>query len=420
MVSARRMRTLAASALVLVLCGCAGGPALPSPPPQRFEQAAVDQGASLAKLGDCQTCHTAEGGRPYAGGRPIGTPFGAVYSTNLTPDRETGIGAYSRVAFERAMRRGLRRDGAHLYPAFPYDHFSYAADGDLDSLYAFLMTRQPVRAVTPPNRLIPPVGFRPIIAIWKALYFRPGRFTPTAGQSAAWNRGAYLVESLGHCGACHTPHNFLGAERRNRVLDGGAAEGWYAPPLNASSPAITAWTADGLYAYLRTGIDLDHAASAGPMSTVSHELARAPEADVRAMSVYLASFMAAAPAAAGPPPSDRAQLASRAHPQGALLYAGACAQCHDAGAPMMLEGRPPLQLGTPLHEDSPRDTIQIILQGLEPPVRPAGPFMPGFADSLTDGQVAEIAGYLRSRFSDKPAWRALPAAVAKARREGAS
>jgi nicotinate dehydrogenase subunit B len=402
------------------LTGAAGlalAAAAATAPPRAEVGAQVARGAALAKLGNCGVCHTAADGAPYAGGRPIPTPFGSVFATNITPDPQTGIGGYTQAQFERAMRRGVRRDGAQLYPAFPYDHFSYAADSDFDALYAFLMTRRPVAQRTPPNRLIPPLGFRPVVLVWKALYFRPRPFTPTPGKSDQWNRGAYLVASFGHCGSCHTPRGALGAEKRGRELDGGYAEGWYAPPLNASTPASVPWTQEGLFTYLRTGLDVNHAASAGPMREVAHDLARAPEAEVRAMAVYLADLMKTPPRSA---PIDHAEQAALQYPVGAQLYAGACAACHEPGAAMMREGRPPLPLGTPLHEDDPRDTIQIILQGLKPPVGPSGPYMPEFAGAFTDAQVAEIAAYLRSRFSERPAWSRLPAAVAAARKETAA
>jgi mono/diheme cytochrome c family protein len=388
----------------------AGASGATSPPPT--DQ--VERGAELAKVGDCAVCHTADGGAPYAGGRPIATPFGKVFASNITPDRDTGIGRYSQAQFERALHKGVRRDGAQLYPAFPFDHFTGASDADIDALYAFLMTRRPVHAVTPPTRLIPPLGFRPLMLGWKALYFRPAPFTPTPGKSDQWNRGAYLVATFGHCGACHTPHGALGAEQKAKAFDGGYAEGWYAPPLNGSTPASAPWTEDGLYAYLRTGLDASHAAAAGPMGEVTHELARAPEADVRAMAVYLADRMKAPARSA---PTDRATEAAAAYPVGARLYAGACATCHEDGAAMMREGRPPLTLGTPLHEDDPRDTITIVLKGLKPPTGAAGPAMPAFEASFTDAQVAEITAYLRARFSSRPAWSRLPAAVAKARKE---
>jgi nicotinate dehydrogenase subunit B len=404
-------------AACLGLTACVGGPDLgriQPPPRSSFQQAQIERGAALAGIGDCTTCHTADDGAPFAGGRAVKTPFGDVFATNITPAAGSGIGGYSQKAFVRAMRQGVRRDGAHLYPAFPYDHFSSSNDEDLAALYAFLMTRRPVEQTTPANRLIPPVGFRPVIAFWQALFFRPRAFAPSAGQSAEWNRGAYLVESLGHCGGCHTPHNWLGAEERARALDGGWAEGWYAPPLNGKTPAAVPWTVDRLETYLKTGLDPAHAAAAGPMGAVARELAKAPAADVHAMAAYLADQMR--PAAGRSPPPERALAAARAYPIGAQLYAGSCAGCHDPGAPMMLNGRPPLQLGTPLHEDDPRDTLAIVLKGLQPPVGPSGPMMPAF-DVLTDDQLAELAGYLRMRFSDRPAWRNLTAAAAKARRE---
>jgi mono/diheme cytochrome c family protein len=419
MLLAQPTRALAAAA-ALALGACAGAAPMP-PVSQTFDKAAVARGADLARLGDCQGCHTADEGAAYAGGRPLKTPFGTLYATNITPDRRTGLGRYSHEAFVRAMRRGVRADGAELYPAFPYDHFAYADEADLDALYAFLMTRRPVEREPTPNRLIPPANFRPLVALWKALFFHPGRFAAAADKGADWNRGAYLVQSLGHCGACHTPHNALGAENTARPLAGGYQEGWYAPPLNALSPASVPWTVERLERYLRTGIDRDHAAAAGPMGAVVRELARAPQADLHALAVYLAEEMSASPAAQGRPiPPERAQAAAAAHPQGAALYAGACAACHDAGSAMMREGRPPLQFGTPLQENDPRDVIQIVLTGLEPPVGRAGPYMPSFAGALTDAQVAEIAAYVRARYSDKPAWTGLAAAVAKARREGGS
>jgi nicotinate dehydrogenase subunit B len=414
--------SIAAAAAGLLLAACTwGGRALPPPPAQTFGRAEVVRGAELAKLGDCQGCHTADGGAAYAGGRPLQTPFGAIYATNITPDRATGLGRYSREAFVRAMRRGIRADGAHLYPAFPYDHFAYTDDADLAALYAFLMTRRAVRQETPANRLTPPLGFRPLIGGWKTLYFHPGRQPPTTGHSPEWTRGAYLVQSLGHCGACHTPHNGLGAEKTREALAGGYQEGWYAPPLNELSPASVPWSVERLERYLRTGIDADHAAAAGPMGAVVKQLSRAPAADLHAMAVYLADLMQPSPGGQGRVAIvDRAAEAARAHPEGATLYAGACASCHDAGAPMMLEGRPALALGTPLHEADPRDTIQIILQGLEPPAGPAGPYMPAFGSTLTDAQVAQITAYVRARYTDKPAWANLGQAVAKARKEGAS
>jgi mono/diheme cytochrome c family protein len=253
------------------------------------------------------------------------------------------------------------------------------------------------------------------------LFLRHGPLADDPSRSAQWNRGRYLAEALGHCSACHTPRNLLGAEDAKRPYAGGWSDGWYAPPLNAASPARPPWTADSLHAYLRTGLSLDHAAAAGPMGPVTRGLAQAPDADVQAIAVYIASMRPQPPARGTLPVTDHAAAAARAHSQGAGLFAGACATCHEVGAPMMTQGRPNLSLGTPLHEADPRDTLQIILQGLAPPVGRAGPFMPGFAASLTDAQLADLLAYLRARYSDDPPWVGdLARQASKARREGQS
>jgi mono/diheme cytochrome c family protein len=346
----------------------------------------------------------------------VESPFGTIYGTNITPDPETGIGRWSLAAFTRAMREGVSRDGHHLYPAFPYDHYQRLSDADLAALYAFLMTRDPVRAEAPANKLFLPLRFRPFIAGWKLLFFRHEAHHPDPRQSAAWNRGAYLGEGLAHCGGCHSPRGLLGAEKRDQAYDGGWSAGWYAPPLNRHSPAVRAWTADRLERYFRTGLSLDHAAAAGPMGSVTHNLGRADPNDVRALAAYYAWQMRDARAASREPAlADRAADARRAHPEGYTLFAGACASCHEPGAPMMVQGRPPLPLGTPLHEAHADDTVNIILHGLEPPVGRAGPYMPAYADAFTDAQVAEIVRYLRARYGSGAEWKDIEETVAKAR-----
>jgi mono/diheme cytochrome c family protein len=392
-------------------------PALANPS-ATFDPAIVARGEKLAHLGNCAGCHTAQGGRPFAGGRPLETPFGTVFTTNITPDPETGIGRWSRKAFVRALRDGVARNGDLLYPAFPYDHFTHASDPDIDALYAFLMTRPAVPARAPANRLKEPFGFRPLIAGWNLLFLHKGPLVDDPGQSAEWNRGRALAEGLAHCGGCHTPRNELGAERSDHAYDGAWIEGWYAPPLNADSPAVRPWTAEDLFAYLRTGLSATHAAAAGPMGSVTRGLAQASEDDVRAIAVYFASLMAHAPAAQGLPPADKGNVADAAHPEAAALFAGACATCHEAGAPMMQEGRPSLAWGTPLHENTPNDTIQIIMHGLAPPAGRSGPTMPAYGDSFSDRQLADITAYLRARYTDKPPWPDVPRAVAQVRKGG--
>lgn len=395
-------------------------PAVPTPKAADFPPELVSRGAALATIGDCIVCHTADGGVAYAGGRALATPFGTLYSTNITPDPEGGIGGWSKEAFKRAMRDGVSRDGRHLYPALPYDHYRRVHDGDLDAIYAFLMTRPAASAPAKANDLIFPLGFRPLLAGWKLLFLHQEEFTPRPDRDAEWNRGAYLAEGLGHCSGCHSPRNLAGAEETgDSAYSGGVAEGWVAPALNGSSPAAIPWMADSLFTYLRTGVDGRHGAAAGPMGPVVHGLSRAPEADVRAIATYIASLSADRPGAAPktPSPPDRTAEAAKASPAGATLFAGACAGCHESGAPMMTQGRPGLSTVTALQLDRPDNAIRAILQGIHAPTGPAGPAMPPFAASLTDAQVADLAAYLRSRFSDRPAWTSLETAAATVRKE---
>jgi mono/diheme cytochrome c family protein len=390
------------------------------PDPKSFPTEFIEKGERLAQIGDCAVCHTATKGADYAGGLPLATPFGTLFTTNVTPDEKTGIGTWSAAAFRRAMREGVASDGRHLYPAFPYDHYSHVADDDIDAIYAFLMTRRPIAATAPDNRLIPPLGFRPLLAGWKMLFLRLGALQPDSAQSAEFNRGAYLVEGLGHCGSCHTPRNAAGAEIRSKQYAGGAAEGWIAPPLNQDNPAARSWTIDQIYAYLRTGIDLNHSVAGGPMAPVVHGLAKVPDADVRAISVYVTSLMHGGASSPQAPAPDRIAEAAKSHPVGATLFAGGCAGCHGAGAPMTAQGRPKLSLATPLNADDPRDAIQVVLQGLRPETGKPGPYMPALGDAYTDAQVADLIGYVRARYSDRPEWTNLESAVARARKEGKS
>jgi mono/diheme cytochrome c family protein len=409
------------AAVLLAGFAAAWHPAIaPIEPPAAasFDRAEIKRGEGLALIGDCTACHTGNAGKPLAGGRPMTTPFGTVFTSNITPDRDTGIGTWSREAFVRAMRSGVAQNGEHLYPAFPYDHFTRASDQDLAALYAWLMTRSPVSARPPANQMKEPFGWRPLIAVWNLRYLREGPRADDPKQSADWNRGRALVEGLAHCGGCHTPRDRFGAEDKGRAYDGAMIEGWYAPPLNARSPAVRAWTADRLFTYLRTGLSPSHAAAAGPMGTVTRALARAPEQDVRAIAVYVASLLADAPAAKQDLPTpDNQQVADQAHPEAALLFTGACAGCHGAGAPMMQQGRPPLSWGTPLHEDGAHDTVRIIMAGLVSPAGPSGPTMPAFADYFTDRQLADLTAYLRARYTDKPPWPDIAQAIGAARLE---
>jgi nicotinate dehydrogenase subunit B len=385
-----------------------------------FSAATIARGAQLAALGNCAVCHTSATGLANAGGRPIETPFGTIFSTNITPDLGTGIGAWSYPAFERAMREGIHRDGRHLYPAFPYPHFARATDADLQALYAYLMAQAPVRADIPTNTLTFPFNLRPLLAGWNALFHDAKAFQPDTAKSEMWNRGAYLVEGLGHCGACHSPRNAVGAEKANAYLAGGFADGWEAPPLTALSHAPIPWDEDELYAYLRKGESRFHGVAAGPMAPVVKDLASLPDWDIRAMALYLASFNEGAiekPAqqtlAAQLETSTKVAVAAS---QGARLYLGACAVCHEVGGLPLFGSRPSLALNSNLHSERPDNLIQVILHGIQTP--PSGDlgYMPGFKDSLDDEQLAALVSYLRQQFApDKPAWSDIRATIGRVR-----
>ncbi|UFX43402.1 molybdopterin-dependent oxidoreductase [Bradyrhizobium sp. 41S5] len=385
-----------------------------------YSAATIARGKELAALGACAVCHTSEHGTLNAGGRPLETPFGTIYTTNITPDIDTGIGAWSYPAFERAMREGIHRDGRHLYPAFPYTHFAKTTDPDLQALYAYLMAQAPVRAETPANALAFPFNLRPLLAGWNALFHQPNTFQPDPSKSEIWNRGAYLIEGLGHCSACHSPRNALGAERQGAYLAGGFAEGWEAPALTSLSKAPVPWSEAELYAYLRTGESRLHGVAAGPMAPVVHELAALPDQDIRAMAVYLASFNEATDRAAHDTLAAKLEAGTAvttAASAGARIYQGACAVCHEVGGPPLFGSRPSLALNSNLHSDAPDNLIQVILHGIAKPAVTDLGYMPAFKDSMSDRQVAELVGFLRRQFApDKPAWSDVATAVGRIRR----
>lgn len=400
-------------------------------PRTAFDPALVARGAQVAALGNCNVCHTKENGEAYAGGLPLPTPFGTIYGTNLTPDPETGIGRWSEEAFTRAMRRGIDREGAHLYPAFPYDHFAKMTDEDIKAVYAFLMTRDAVRAETPANDLRFPFKFRMLVAGWNLLYLDDHPFQPDPSRDELWNRGAYLAEGAGHCSSCHTPRNRFGAEDKGHAYDGGVAENWRAPALNEKSPAPVPWTEDHLFTYLRSGFVEQHGVAAGPMAPVVRNMADVPDQDVRAIAHYIAARM-------GAPSPEREQKAQKliaaaethggaqmaaAAPAGAddrtaIIYQGACARCHEGAGPSYSQGIP-LPLSKTLTMPDPRNVIHLIFEGVRPAEGEAGPRMPGFAGALTDQQTADLVTYLRGRFTDQPAWNDVKGAVGDVRGSGA-
>ena len=396
-------------------------PVTPSSP-SIYTAAVLERGRLLAAAGDCAVCHTAPGGVHNAGGRAMPTPFGTVYTTNLTPDVATGIGSWSFSAFQRAMREGISRDGRHLYPAFPYTAFARMRDDDLTALYAWLMAQPPVRAEIPANTLAFPFHVRPLMAAWNALFHDNRPWRPDPAQSAEWNRGAYLVQGVGHCGACHTPRNALGAEQGGAAfLSGAMIDGWEAPALTGLSRSPLGWSAASFYDYLRHGHSPQHGSASGPMAPVVRELAVLPDADIRAMATYLASFNR--PAEAGPQAQQASALVQQAARQAPVpdaaqrLFQGACGACHhDGDGPRLLGLNNPLALSSKLHSERPDNLLHVILHGIREPAGPQIGFMPAFRHSLSDDEVAQIAAYMRRRYAPQQApWQDLDRAAARVR-----
>jgi mono/diheme cytochrome c family protein len=387
----------------------------------------VAKGKALAGGGYCAACHTAKGGRTFAGGYAMATPFGVIYSTNITPDPETGIGNWSEAAFARAMREGVSRDGSHLLPVFSFDHFTKLSDDDVRALYAYFMTRKPVHAPARPNGIPFPFNIRYLPAGWKLLFFRPGRFEPDREKSAEWNRGAYLALGLSHCGACHTPRNLLGAEKASDAYGGAVIDNWVAPSLTAANPAPAPWTREELYDYLRNGTSTLHGTAAGPMFPVVQGLAALPDSDVRAIATYFADVDKAAerlPSVSAAVNHAMSYASTRAGEHfdpddgpDARLYTAACASCHYNAGSAPLAVRPDLALNSAVHLSDPSTLIQVILRGISAEEGMPGVVMPAFGGALSDADVARIAAYLRRTRTNLPPWPDLWAKIAEIRRD---
>ncbi len=422
----RHVQTLLSGLAVSALCGGLFAawyvyePALDRisrPERSAFDMGTVKKGEQLATVGDCIVCHTAGNGPPFAGSRPLPTPFGTLYSTNITPDERTGIGNWSQEAFARALKQGVSRDGSHLYPALPYEHFTHVTDDDIRSLYAFLMTRQAVVADVPENKLLPGLGFRPLLAGWKMLFLHRGGFAPLAGKTEAWNRGKYLVDGLAHCGGCHTPRNIAGGEKRGSEFAGGLAEGWIAPPLDRSNPSAGRWTEASLFAYLKNADNGSHGIAGGPMGPVAEGLSKLDDADVSAIALYIASVMGREGATPDDGPAiDNAQSASTKHPEGADLFRGACAACHEPGSAMSQQGRLPLSALTSVRMADPANAASAVMMGIPAPSG-GGNLMPSFSSAMSESQVADLLQYVRARFTNGSPWKDTEGAASSARPE---
>jgi mono/diheme cytochrome c family protein len=430
------VRRIALAMIALAVLGLLGfsllawRPAItPIEPPSRasFPAESIAKGATVSAAGHCAACHTRRGGRPFAGGYALDTQFGTIYSTNLTPDPTTGIGRWSLEAFARAMHEGVSRDGSHLFPAFPYDHYTKLSDDDVKALYAYFMTQPPVSATAPANTIPFPLNIRALQEGWKIMFFRSGRYRTDPSKSAEWNRGAYLAEGLSDCGGCHTPRNLLGAEKANDAYAGTVIEDWIAPALTEANPSPVPWTQDELFSYLRTGVGSLHGATAGPMTPVIRGgLSVVPDADNRALAVYFADIDHAG--TREPVVEAAASRALATSPLGsgqeyepdARLYAAACIACHYNTGSAPLPARPELALNSALTLPEPTNFIQVVLKGIGNSEGVPGLVMPAYASALTDADIARLAAYLRRTRTDRPPWTDLENKVAAIRGEPAA
>ncbi len=359
----------------------------------------VERGAYLAQAGNCMACHTERGGTPYAGGLGLDTPFGTVYASNLTPDRQHGLGGWSARDFWRAMHHGRSWDGRLLYPAFPYPNYTQVSREDSDAIFAYLQSLPPAAQPNRPHELRWPYSTQAALAVWRALYFRPAGFEPDAAQDAHWNRGAYLVRGLGHCAACHASRNALGGSSPLDLAGGLIPmQNWYAPSLNSPAEAgVSRWPTEHVLALLRDGTSPSGTVQ-GPMAeVVLHSTQHLSDGDLRAMATFLKALPEQAPR------SERRSL-PRPSEDGARLYGTHCAQCHGERGEGVDSAYAPLAGNRAVTLGSPANLVQVVLHGGYPPAtagnpRPYG--MPPFVMDLSDKEIASVLTHIRSSWGNQ-------------------
>jgi mono/diheme cytochrome c family protein len=385
--------------------------------------AAIERGKYLAIAADCGACHTAPQGKPFAGGLPIGTPLGTIYSTNITPSADFGVGRYTEEQFSRALRRGIRGDGAHLYPAMPYTSYAKFTDEDTHALYLYFMRAvEPVGAHAPVTELPFPMNIRLSMMVWNLLFLDSHVFAPDPKQSAQWNRGAYLVEGAAHCSTCHTPRGFLMQEESSRALTGAQVGPWYAPNITSDPVSgIGSWSKDELAAYLRSGHLRGKAQAAGSMGeAVARSFQSLSADDIDAIATYVKSVPPVRDPAAGGSRFTAGKMFSElgvlrgrdgiksdndAAPTGAVLFQGNCASCHAAEGQGSRDGYyPSLFHNSATGARNATNLIAAILYGVDRTISGRQAFMPGFggrptdANQLTDRDIAVLGSYVLTHY----------------------
>lgn len=367
------------------------------------DPALIAKGEYLATVGDCVACHTAQGGARYAGGRVTATPFGDIPAPNLTPDAKTGLGDWSFEDFWQALHSGKGRHGELLYPAFSYTSYTKVSHDDALAIYAYLQSLAPVQQATGPLGLEFPYSVRGSLNAWRALYFKEGVYQADSTKSEAWNRGAYLVQGLGHCNECHITRDALGGMRSDQALSGGQipVQNWYAPDLSTqANGGLEGWSEQDIVNLLKTG-QSDKGTAFGPMAeVVARSTQHMHESDLRAIATYLQSLPARSPVPAKELPFDTKTLVN----QGTKVYAQQCADCHGKDGKGIVGVYPPLDGNSSVNEPTGINAIRVVLLGGFPPVTAGNPrpySMPPFAQSLNDNDVASVVSYIRQAWSNK-------------------
>jgi mono/diheme cytochrome c family protein len=385
----------------------------------------VTRGEYLARAADCAACHTAPGGKPLAGGFGFQLPFGTLYSTNITPDKDTGIGNYTDAEFIAAVRQGIRRDGARLYPAMPYTSYSYLSDADVLAIKAYLFNRPAVHAPAPANSLSFPFDQRWAMIGWDMLFNRDTRFAPNTAQSPQWNRGAYLVEALAHCGECHTPRNVAFALDGRNKFAGAVTAGWRAFNITSDqATGIGSWTDADLVAYLAAGHATGHGTASGPMGeAVDNSFRYLVPDDINAVVAYLRSV----PAIASPDqPATPAPVAPASHRDGVMadargkvVFEGACVSCHGWSGESLVSPLATLTGSAAVNDPSAVNVAQIVISGTRRSTPDGALSMPAFGNAYSDTEIAALVNYVTGRFG-RSASRITPQEVAELRKQGSN
>jgi mono/diheme cytochrome c family protein len=367
---------------------------------------AVKRGEYLAQAADCMVCHTARGGEQYAGGFAFTLPFGTIYSTNITPDKETGIGNYSDQDFLAAMHRGVRKDGARLYPAMPFASYTYMTDDDALAIKAYLFSLAPVRAPARANTLKFPFNQRWAIGMWSAVFNPDKRFQPDTSKSPEWNRGAYLAEALAHCGECHTPRNIAFALNNRKKFGGEVTGGWRAYNISEDKGSgVGAWSDDDITAYIGNGHANGHGSASGPMGeAVAESLSRLAPEDIKAIVAYVRSV----PATSSDLPAQLAPVAPASHKEGFAanergkkIYEGACMSCHNWSGIADISPYATLTGSRAINDPAGTNVAQIVISGSASASVNGSPNMPAFGDAYSNQEIADVTNYVTARFGTK-------------------